>query len=98
MHVEPHQIRVLSSSNLLYPPQDHLLPVGWIVPIWVLDLDIHIHAHDILNLIWKSDLKFDLSGRMHYLRYPLQQDAQNFLYVFLDMHAGDFLRIIHSFQ
>jgi hypothetical protein len=55
------QIGISSSSNPQDHPQDHMFLVGWIVAIWVLDMDLCTHAHDLLNLIQKSYLKSDLS-------------------------------------
>jgi hypothetical protein len=78
-------------------PQDHLLHVGWIVPIWVLDLDHHMHDHVLPNQIWKSDLKTYLSGRIHHLCDLLQEEAKKFLHVVPEMHARDFLQTTSDF-
>jgi hypothetical protein len=91
--VEPPQIGISSSSDPLDPPQDHLLPVGWIVPIWVLDLDLHMHAHDLPNLIQKSDLKSDLSGRMHHLNIWYKRKYKSFCMLFLRCMHGTFFKL-----
>jgi hypothetical protein len=56
-----------SSSDMLDPPQDHLLPIGWIVPTWESVVAHHMHAHHLPNHIQSSDMNHDINRWTHYL-------------------------------
>jgi hypothetical protein len=87
--VDP-QTWISSSSNLWDFPQGHPLIVKWTEPIWSFDVDHQIHSRDIYNLIWKSNLKFDLNGSMHHPQCVVHDKVYKYLHVALEMHAWDF--------
>jgi hypothetical protein len=68
------------------------------VTIWVFDLDHHFHAHDLPNPFLKLDLKYDMDGRMHHLKFLVQDEVHKSLHVAPQMHAWEFVQTRHSSQ
>jgi len=56
VHEVAPQTGISVSSNPQDFPQGHLLPIEWTMPTWASEVGHHLHAQDLLNLIWKSVL------------------------------------------